>query len=580
MAAYNITGGGKTRRFTKDEQGRFFETGADYVIPTGAQAITDPYTLYELGIDTPKLPDYLKSIGTQVPTNIPQQVEAGLGTHTPFAGEGSNPQQAAPFYYGAPLQQAQPQIQQPATGLGSAQYTQQLLASTPGQSVTGQAPSAPKAPTFTRNLEPGMTGPDVQQLQNFLVSQGFMTPDQVKTGPGIYGPQTKAAVAAWQARNGVETGGYAGFFGPKSQAFLAQNQGAQPPEKESLSGEIVKDDPLADVGIKDLTSENPESIIQKISNAFGLDTYTKQLNDLDKEKADKVAEVNENPWLSESLRTRKVSAIEEKFQSRKDALVDVVRLQNDAVGKALDVYFKEKSFQQDTLFKQMDMKSRELDRAQQQANIEADDLLARQKFAEDVRQFGLGYALQKQKLTESGTGIPGSNQGSEKIAEFQDKINQIDYLINSPGLSGSVGPSYLGRLSPFNLETFTGDQADFAAGIKQLQNKETLDLLIRIKGQGATLGALSDKEREMLERGATKFGTWEIKDKDGNGTGKYKIDEKRFVEELNTLKSLVMRSKNALVGEQQSSDMDEIDKLYQQSSGSTPTKFNPAKFYN
>jgi len=66
------------------------------------------------------------------------------------------------------------------------------------------------------NLQPGQSGPEVKKLQDFLVSQGFMTPQQVATGPGTYGPQTTAAVKAWQSANGVDNTSGAGYWGPRS----------------------------------------------------------------------------------------------------------------------------------------------------------------------------------------------------------------------------------------------------------------------------------------------------------------------------------------------------------------------------
>lgn len=77
------------------------------------------------------------------------------------------------------------------------------------------------------NLGPGATGNDVLTLQNWLVEQGYLTDAQVQTGPGTYGPQTKAAVAAWQAANGIDTQGNPGYFGPLSKAFLNQQSVAQ-----------------------------------------------------------------------------------------------------------------------------------------------------------------------------------------------------------------------------------------------------------------------------------------------------------------------------------------------------------------
>jgi len=66
------------------------------------------------------------------------------------------------------------------------------------------------------NLQPGQRGPEVEKLQNFLMSQGLLTKEQIKTGPGIYGPQTKQAVTYWQEINGVDNTSGPGYWGPQS----------------------------------------------------------------------------------------------------------------------------------------------------------------------------------------------------------------------------------------------------------------------------------------------------------------------------------------------------------------------------
>lgn len=75
------------------------------------------------------------------------------------------------------------------------------------------------------NLGPGSTGSDVLALQNWLIGQGYLTQSQVATGPGTYGPQTTAAVTAWQNANHIDTQGNPGYFGPISRTFV-QNQGS------------------------------------------------------------------------------------------------------------------------------------------------------------------------------------------------------------------------------------------------------------------------------------------------------------------------------------------------------------------
>ena len=85
------------------------------------------------------------------------------------------------------------------------------------------------------NLEPGMSNSNVYMLQRWLVQEGYMTQAQLNTGPGTYGPQTTAAVAAWQKDAGVNTGNYSGYFGPASKAALGGATSSTPSSTSSGS---------------------------------------------------------------------------------------------------------------------------------------------------------------------------------------------------------------------------------------------------------------------------------------------------------------------------------------------------------
>ncbi len=76
--------------------------------------------------------------------------------------------------------------------------------------------------TFTRDLTVGSTGADVTALQQFLVSKGFLTMP-AGTAYGYFGGLTRAAVARWQASNGVTPS--VGYFGAKSRAAIAAMMG-------------------------------------------------------------------------------------------------------------------------------------------------------------------------------------------------------------------------------------------------------------------------------------------------------------------------------------------------------------------
>lgn len=69
-------------------------------------------------------------------------------------------------------------------------------------------------PLFNRNLTVGMSGYDVQCLQNFLKARGFF---QAET-TDFFGPKTMAAVSAFQKANGISP--VLGFFGPATRALV------------------------------------------------------------------------------------------------------------------------------------------------------------------------------------------------------------------------------------------------------------------------------------------------------------------------------------------------------------------------
>ena len=105
-------------------------------------------------------------------------------------------------------------------------------------------------------LQPGQRGPEVEKLQNFLMSQGFLTEEQIDTGPGIYGPQTTNAVKRWQEINGVENTSGPGYWGPQSIGVASgevvqpistiSNQPttiAEPATSSIFAGGLAPDDP-------------------------------------------------------------------------------------------------------------------------------------------------------------------------------------------------------------------------------------------------------------------------------------------------------------------------------------------------
>lgn len=80
----------------------------------------------------------------------------------------------------------------------------------------------------TTQLQPGASGDSVKALQSYLVKGGYLTQAQMDTGPGIYGPQTTAAVAAMQKALGVDNSTGVGYYGPRTISAVTL-QGQQQP---------------------------------------------------------------------------------------------------------------------------------------------------------------------------------------------------------------------------------------------------------------------------------------------------------------------------------------------------------------
>lgn len=84
------------------------------------------------------------------------------------------------------------------------------------------------------NLQPGMTGNEVKQLQQWLISQGF----NISAGAtGYFGDQTKAALTQYQQAKGIDTKGNPGYYGPITRNYIL-NSGNQGLNVQPIPGRV------------------------------------------------------------------------------------------------------------------------------------------------------------------------------------------------------------------------------------------------------------------------------------------------------------------------------------------------------
>lgn len=84
-----------------------------------------------------------------------------------------------------------------------------------------------KSTTAAPVLQRGMTGVAVTGLQQKLVAARFLSQNDFKSGPGVYGPRTEAAVKRLQQHVGLPVTGVAG---PSTMAALTSGARFQPAE--------------------------------------------------------------------------------------------------------------------------------------------------------------------------------------------------------------------------------------------------------------------------------------------------------------------------------------------------------------
>jgi len=197
------------------------------------------------------------------------------------------------------------------------------------------------------------------------------------------------------------------------------------------------------------------------------------------------------------------------------------------------------------------------------------------KMERETALMGEPSAKEKKEELAALKSVQGQNQ------VLTDKVTLIDSLKTSPGMASRVGTkglnrsgggrmgtalgaagagaaggaffgpvgSIIGGVTGFAAGLYAGAPSDvsgsgqaFAGGVHRLASKEFIDTLINAKSQGATFGTLTDREGDALRAAATQLNDWEIKDKNGLGTGRWNIDEASFNLELDRIKALSQKA--------------------------------------
>lgn len=161
----------------------------------------------------------------------------------------------------------------------------------------------------------------------------------------------------------------------------------------------------------------------------------------------------------------------------------------------------------------------------------------------EIGNRGATLALEKAKFEASERDKQAKTIATPlQLAQSQEKINLANTILNDKALNSAVGPNAFARSGPTILgikiptstKYLSGATNNFIASVEQLRSQLNLNALIGAKAQGATFGALSDQELQVLASSATKLGTWAVKDKNGQVTG-YSAKEGDFKAEMDKI---------------------------------------------
>jgi LysM repeat protein len=367
-------------------------------------------------------PEQLKEIENRIGTSDLRRTQFNImlrdGTIIPA---GINPGQAATIQLGggafdrSTTEGQQIASQFPATTVNPQQELAKAQAETPviggtqplgqpfGQFTTaGEQPAQP-APQTPKPFGDFTYGPDQpaqpnqdlsQQLNQMMTTlQGMQQQATGQTGGGVYTVQSGDTLSAIAAKNGMSL-----------QQLLQNNPQFQanpnliiPGQQVNLGGQVVTQQPVshtptqppaktitnsADTKVQNslqaITTGDPTKsltdIVKELSISMGLPDITNQIQELDNKMTQEIADINLNPWISNAEVSKRTALTQQKYESRKSALIDRLKLQNDVVRQAVDYYERERAYQQTAMLTNIKLAQEELDRKERQGALRTETI--------------------------------------------------------------------------------------------------------------------------------------------------------------------------------------------------------------
>lgn len=203
------------------------------------------------------------------------------------------------------------------------------------------------------------------------------------------------------------------------------------------------DDLFSQFGLS--TKNTMEDVVKTVSQMYGFEDIGKEMTKLDDQYADDVMEVNDNPWLSEGSRSKRVGLLKDKYDTKKNAYIEQLRLRGDIVGKAVELYQNEKDLQKDLLYKAIELRQQEIENQKQEAvkGFELSQGQSRYEYNPETGQYEVVASV-------------APKADAKSVTDAKDQLYS--------GLSSSTGTAVRAKVSKFSSEPIIQNFATIQEG--------------------------------------------------------------------------------------------------------------------
>lgn len=197
---------------------------------------------------------------------------------------------------------------------------------------------------------------------------------------------------------------------------------------------------LQSVGIAMNNRSSLSDIVKELSTLYGMDEINGEIKKLDDDYAEQVADINDDPWISEGIRTRRLDKAKTKYESQKKSYTERLQLRGDIIGKAVTLYNAEKDDEQQLLLKALDFRLDELKDGGSDAttDIREYNMAVQQGFTGSLLDWMRTTANLKRTNTTINVETSSASSDEQQLLNSRNQGVEADGVYADPNLYASL----------------------------------------------------------------------------------------------------------------------------------------------